>query len=278
MKQKVYPTIRQVIVFVLLAVLLDLIAGLILGAINAERTIDELLGAILTIINYLIVFWYFRRRSKMQLGKMFALNQRVVFSLPVVVLTMLGAIILASEVGNLVLALLPVPQWLNDILADVVLGGGFSMLTVFVVVIIPAVFEEIMFRGIILRGLLRNYSASVSILVSAVLFGFIHLNPWQFVGGTLIGILLGWVAVKTDSIVPTIVMHFMNNFILLVASLASDVISIPGFNAGVDVGQSSFQPWWFDLIGLLLFGIGITVLWWVFRQLKPVPDTASNVA
>jgi hypothetical protein len=82
----------------------------------------------------------------------------------------------------------------------------------FVLLVIAApVLEEILFRGIILDGLLKRYSPLKSILVSSFLFGIVHLNPWQFVAGFVIGIFAGWVYYQTHSLLASIIIHASAN-------------------------------------------------------------------
>jgi membrane protease YdiL (CAAX protease family) len=72
--------------------------------------------------------------------------------------------------------------------------------------------EEIVFRGAILRALLRWKSNPwIGILISAALFSVIHMNPAQMPHAFLIGILLGWMYYRTDSIIPVVIYHWVNN-------------------------------------------------------------------
>ena len=74
--------------------------------------------------------------------------------------------------------------------------------------------EELVFRGAVLRTLLRLLGPrrhGLAILVSAVLFGAVHLNLPQFVHATLIGLLLGWMYYRTNSIISGVVFHWINN-------------------------------------------------------------------
>lgn len=74
--------------------------------------------------------------------------------------------------------------------------------------------EEIVFRGAILRALLRWKSNPwVGIVISAVLFSVIHMNPAQMPHAFIIGILLGWMYYRTDSIIPGVIYHWVNNSI-----------------------------------------------------------------
>ncbi|MBR5062843.1 MAG: CPBP family intramembrane metalloprotease [Prevotella sp.] len=79
--------------------------------------------------------------------------------------------------------------------------------------------EEVVFRGAILRTLLRVFGNRwhwVAIVISAIVFGAVHGNMPQFINASLVGVLLGWMYYRTGSIVPGIVYHWVNNSIAFV--------------------------------------------------------------
>jgi membrane protease YdiL (CAAX protease family) len=79
--------------------------------------------------------------------------------------------------------------------------------------------EELVFRGAILRTLLRMFSKRAhwaAIIISALIFGAVHGNLPQFVNATLLGLLIGWMYYRTDSIVPGVVLHWVNNTVAYV--------------------------------------------------------------
>ena len=81
-----------------------------------------------------------------------------------------------------------------------------------VVGLLAPLVEEMVFRGAILRSLLRwKENPWVGIVISALLFALIHMNPAQMPHAFLIGLLLGWMYYRTDSIVPGVVYHWVNN-------------------------------------------------------------------
>ena len=88
------------------------------------------------------------------------------------------------------------------------------------VAVLPAVFEEFLHRGVLLQGI-RSMGYKKAIVISGVLFGLIHFSITQTIYATVIGILLGFVAVASKSIIPAIIIHFTNNFISLYLSYAS---------------------------------------------------------
>jgi membrane protease YdiL (CAAX protease family) len=80
------------------------------------------------------------------------------------------------------------------------------------VAIAPAIGEELIFRGVIARSLARH-SQLFAVIVSAVLFAGYHVNPIQIVAVFPFGLALGLIAVRADSIVPTMIAHAINNAI-----------------------------------------------------------------
>ena len=73
--------------------------------------------------------------------------------------------------------------------------------------------EEIVFRGAILKSLLKKSTLPVwgAIVLSAFMFSLIHMNPAQMPHAFVIGILLGWMYQRTGSILPGMAYHWANN-------------------------------------------------------------------
>ena len=85
---------------------------------------------------------------------------------------------------------------------------------VLVLALVPAITEEFAFRGFILSGLARTYRPGTAIVLSALLFAFLHVLLslfQQFFGAALLGIVLGAIAWRTGSVWPGVVFHFVNN-------------------------------------------------------------------
>lgn len=72
-------------------------------------------------------------------------------------------------------------------------------------------FEEWLCRGMVMRGLLKHSSPVVAILVSALFFAVIHMNPWQAIPAFVLGCLFGLVYYKTGSLKLCMLMHCANN-------------------------------------------------------------------
>ena len=100
-------------------------------------------------------------------------------------------------------------DWLGELLGKQgQLGLGEALL---LVALLPAVAEEVTFRGVVLAGLRRSGSRWIAVLGSALVFGLFHINPYHVAAASLIGVLLGWVALESGSILPGILIHLVNN-------------------------------------------------------------------
>lgn len=105
----------------------------------------------------------------------------------------------------------PMWDWLERAM-EAMLNGQSKVSTLISVAVLAPIFEEILCRGLVLRGLLKRTSPFLAIVLSALFFAVIHMNPWQAVAAFVIGVLMGWVYYRTGSLKLTMLMHFTNNF------------------------------------------------------------------
>jgi len=140
-------------------------------------------------------------------------------------------------------------------LFETVLDNKYIIFPLLFVGVGPAFVEEMLFRGVILNGFKENYSHKKAIIVSSLLFGIVHLNPWQFVTAFIMGIVSAWVCLKIKALTLSIYMHLFNNMAAVLLIKTKDIMLIKGFNT--EPSEQSFQPLWFDILGILLVAIGI---------------------
>jgi membrane protease YdiL (CAAX protease family) len=175
--------------------------------------------------------------------------------LPAILLLIAGGGIVYSEIGNRMSALLPPPQWLRDYALPLFDLARHPVSGPFALVVMAAVTEEVLFRGMILRGLLARMEPVRAVGISAGLFAVMHLNPWQMPTAFLIGLVLGWVYLRTRSLALCIIGHGFNNAICLLVPGLPFVID--GFNTVPASAPVLFQPWWFNLLGIVVFAGGV---------------------
>jgi sodium transport system permease protein len=97
-------------------------------------------------------------------------------------------------------------------------GGYF-----FVLALLPALCEELAFRGFILQGLLRGFRPRSAILLSAFLFALYQMNVFQFVPHFVFGVILGLLVVRSGSVLPAMVFHLVYNVLLLAPAVLPGV-------------------------------------------------------
>ena len=101
-------------------------------------------------------------------------------------------------------------------------GTAENIIYFIAIAVVPPIIEEFLFRGAIL-GSLRKHGDALAIVVSAVMFGFAHSNFIQTPVTFLTGLVLAYLTVKTNSLIPAIIIHFVNNSSSVAFSLLSQL-------------------------------------------------------
>jgi membrane protease YdiL (CAAX protease family) len=109
--------------------------------------------------------------------------------------------------------------------------------TLLVVSVTPAICEETLCRGVLARAFFPRFGMRGAVVISAALFALLHLSPYRFVPTFLLGLSLGWVALRTSSIVPSMIIHALNNgSVVILTSLGA------GPNAFLDTHSNVIGP------------------------------------
>ncbi len=216
--------------------------------------------AALTIIGYWAIMLYIREKAGVPFRELFPLHPARLALWPPVVLTLLGAIIVVAQLNSLMSLVLPPPTWFQELIEDFV--GGPLWGALLAAVIVAPLTEELLFRGVILRGLLLHYSAPKAIIASSLLFGLVHLNPWQAVGAVALGALFGWWYVRTRSLTLCIFGHAFNNLIAVLAFNFGDWEPVSDIVGPLE--SPELLPLWVVGMGLLLAGGGL----WLTHRIR----------
>ena len=140
--------------------------------------------------------------------------------------------------------------------------------------ILAPIAEEMVFRGAILRSLLRYFNERmpwIPIVVSALLFGLVHGNVAQSSNAFLMGLLLGWFYHRTGSIVPGIVLHWINN---TVAYVMYQLLPNQADGRLIDLFHGDDKRMYLGLLcSLLIFAPALFQL--SFRLKKPTDSSPS---
>jgi membrane protease YdiL (CAAX protease family) len=171
--------------------------------------------------------------------------------------------VLAMTIGGFVLTV-QVVGICRAILPDLSAGGPDGLLdhslpTQYVgMSLIPAVLEEVLFRGIVLQVLLAlDMSERRAIAFSAFLFAVVHFNLVGFPGHFLWGVLVGWMFVRTRSLIPGMLMHAGHNAICVATVHYSSSSLPPGAGGWLGFDRSAMLPALTGWAGLALTVIGV---------------------
>ncbi|HYE39772.1 MAG TPA: CPBP family intramembrane glutamic endopeptidase, partial [Ramlibacter sp.] len=124
-------------------------------------------------------------------------------------LALVPAIVLVVTVlTDWLVAVSPLSPWEEDLFESM---SGDTLAAILLVCVLAPLTEEMLFRGLILRGFLARYPRWPAIVASAVLFGASHLNLYQFAAALLLGLLLGWLYERSRSLIPCIALHAAYN-------------------------------------------------------------------
>lgn len=91
--------------------------------------------------------------------------------------------------------------------------------------IVPAIVEEILFRKVILERLIP-FGKSFAVILTALLFSLMHTNISQFLYAFTGGLFLGYITVKSGSVIPAIILHFSNNCLSLIYLIISEFADV----------------------------------------------------
>ena len=129
---------------------------------------------------------------------------------PLALLVIVATIAAAFMTDLATWALPPMPDYLKDLMENMTSNSPLWVSLLSVSVMAPF-FEEWLCRGEIMRGLLHRVKPVWAIVLSALFFAIIHMNPWQAIPAFALGCLFGWVYYKTGSLKLTMLMHCANN-------------------------------------------------------------------
>tara|TARA_B110000438_G_C15782576_1_gene636922 strand:+ start:842 stop:1636 length:795 start_codon:yes stop_codon:yes gene_type:complete len=187
------------------------------------------------------------KRLRINLVSYNTLSQTIIFSI--------GLIILCDEFDRLIQVFVATPEYIIDLNNILQPESFFGYILLFIAVsIIAPLGEELLFRGF-LQQFLERYWKDITraILMTTLLFAIIHMNPFWFIQIYILGIMLGFLSWKTNSIFPPLILHTINNATALLFTF-------------IDLGKSNLYLWnnhvspWILFVAALFVYIGFTGL------------------
>ncbi|MBR5191899.1 MAG: CPBP family intramembrane metalloprotease [Clostridia bacterium] len=134
---------------------------------------------------------------------------------------------------------------------------------VLVLAVIPAIFEELFFRGFLLTSL-KDCGGVFSLIISSLFFSLYHGSLAQLVYQFIYGIFLGAIFIQSKSIFPSIILHFINNFLIITLEYVGVVIN--------------FYSIFIISLGLILLAVSILLFIFVHKGVEETTKKALKGA
>ena len=214
-RQKYYPTILQGIHLVILYIFIQTIVDFPLALFDYYKDTEYLYNPIKKIVlgvgSVVFILLYGIRKAQAPVLEIFPIKAFNPLVLIPVATFIWGAHNYLEDVNIWVEKMIPAPPWFWELFSKI-FDGDFGFIGIFIkVAVIAPIVEELIFRGLIFNGFRKNYNGFVAVTMSALLFALFHLNPWQMPATFVLGILLGWLMLRTNNIFVAILGHSINN-------------------------------------------------------------------
>lgn len=132
---------------------------------------------------------------------------------------------------------------------------GKYIIYVIISCLAPAFFEELLFRGVITSGL-KERGQKVALFVSALIFTFMHGNAEQTIHQFIVGLVIGYIFLKSENLWLGIIVHFFNNFTSVTIMFVSNLLSSKNITNGIATDAVlSTSNQWVSLLGSLIMSL-----------------------
>lgn len=218
---KTYPSILDAVHLIVLYIFIQSIVDFPLAMLDYYKGTDYLANPVKNLLlgvgSTLFIFYFAWKKAAVPLKQLFPAQKFNILILIPLLIFLWAAHNIIGEINLQLEKILPPPAWFVELFSKIFENDYGIWGAVIRIVIIAPVVEELIFRGIIMHGLMRNYSGFTAVSVSALMFALFHLNPWQFTATFILGILLGILMLRTRNIYLCIIGHAINNGLVLLS-------------------------------------------------------------
>lgn len=192
----------------------SIIIGFVLATITAfilpqfESKSNLILGQFVFVAP-LLIYLRIRNFDFQRTTRFYPCNYKIIF---VSIVIGLSAAILSDEIDRIVSHFIELPEELEKLTTEIVHAETLvqGIVIVVAIILLASIFEEILFRGVLQRTLENKMDAPHAIFLTALIFSFFHMPQWM-IQIILLGLLLSYLAWRSGSIIPGIIVHLINN-------------------------------------------------------------------
>ncbi|MCX8131759.1 MAG: CPBP family intramembrane metalloprotease [Clostridia bacterium] len=260
---KVYFTVLAV--FITISVFIGILGGIIGKDITDDYFYFTIVFTQFVLILLPVLIYIFKKkldaREVLRINKLELLPAAliVLLAIPAIFASIMFnsiAIYLIQFIGNVPNDPIPVPQTIFQL----IIGVG-------VVGIAPAICEEALHRGVLLKAYERRGSIK-AVFISAIMFGFFHFDVTNFLSPIFLGILIGYYVLRTNSIFAGVLAHFLHNSIL----------EVIGYIYRDEATPSKVSISNMELIQSIFFGIfALIIILLLLKVFKRVTENSARI-
>lgn len=183
----------------------------------------------------------------------------------------IGTYLIVFVTTNIILYYFPQNQEIVEGLNEVLFAKDNLLLNICLIALMPAICEELFFRGFILTSFKHNKkSYTVAIVASGILFGMMHMDFIRIIPTSILGMAFAYAVCKTNSIGVSMFMHFLNNgFAVVVTYFSSKILE------NVETTTTTYLPFSQLLVLLVLSIMFISVAVLLFKENRSLKE--SNI-
>ncbi|MBL7995153.1 CPBP family intramembrane metalloprotease [bacterium] len=261
------------VIFGYVVTMLFALAGIMSSSTDTGKTVGDLIlkiGLLVGTICFVVpAYWYTRRENK-SIKAIFRFHpvssRTILFSFVLA----LGLVVVTDTIDRWIAPMINSyldstigalsPELMSDKILEKmkeefkITGFMSGILLILAAVFAAGICEEMLIRGMFQGALEIKMNAVWAVVISSLVFSFIHINPWGGVQIFIIAVFLGVIVWRTGSIIPSMIMHAMNNFLVIVFNnLDPETLAWYGDEKHIEPAAIGF--------GILLSIIGSAGLW-----------------
>lgn len=245
-----FPSAASAAMLVVVAILLLFILNSFVTDLGIVRSLLLTQGLILLLPLFMVY------RGGYDFRTVLALRRPPPAAWPAAALIMLGGWVVALELASLQNMVMPFPEQLlrqfTELFAE--LNALPLVMGVLAIAVVPGVVEELLCRGVLLNSLKSRFGGTGAIVLAAIAFGFLHLDSYRLLPTTFLGLLLGFIAVRTGSVFPAMFAHAMNNALSFMVQRHETAFR--GIT-WLDLESGRSLPWFVLLPALIVLAVGL---------------------
>jgi sodium transport system permease protein len=248
----------------LLTAMVLMIALNLVGSFAADWGVVRSLVSVQAIILLPVIFVLYRGNHDVKRTLALSLPRPAVWLATIVVA--LSGWFVTVELTALQHSFLPFPEDLLKQFEDLfksldTMPIGSSLI---LIALLPGICEELLCRGFMLRSFEPRLGATGSIIIVAIIFGLLHMNPYRLLPTVFLGVILGLLSVWSGSIFPAMLGHFMNNATSYLVQKNQTWFSEIDW---ISSSESEMMPIWIVLIAAVILGAGLR---WLYSLRQPI--------